>query len=204
MSATTSSQSAKLPATRISELAAQMEHFSLNGPKAMAGNKVLNIAHITYKDKPLRLMLDEWLPIIFEPSVYNGTGNEERKNIVFGVSPTIEEGLAIMEDAILQALSETHPNIHALWISSFKAANGDHEASLKANIYVAVNQPCRFFDESNQPTAAPSEFRPLEAQIVLQVRGVYIQNTVAGIMRSASHMQTRPSTAGYFEYISPF
>lgn len=170
----------------------------------MAGNKMLNIANITYKNKPLRLMLDEWLPIIFEPSVYNGTGNEERKNIVFGVSPTIEEGLAIMEDAILQALSETHPNIHALWTSSIKPANGDHEASLKAKINVSGKQPCRFFDESNQPTEVPSEFRPLEAQIVLQVRGVYIQKTAAGLMLSVSHMQTRPSTASYFECISPF
>ena len=204
MSATTSSHSAKLPATRISELAANIEDFSLDGPKAMAGNKMLNIANITYKNKPLRLMLDEWLPIIFEPSVYNGTGNEERNNIVFGVSPTIEEGLAIMEDAILQALSETHPNIHALWTSSIKPANGDHEASLKAKINVSGKQPCRFFDESNQPTEVPSEFRPLEAQIVLQVRGVYIQKTAAGLMLSVSHMQTRPSTAGYFECISPF
>ena len=204
MSATTSSHSAKLPATRISELAANIEDFSLDGPKAMAGNKMLNIANITYKNKPLRLMLDEWLPIIFEPSVYNGTGNEERKNIVFGVSPTIEEGLAIMEDAILQALSETHPNIHALWTSSIKPASGDHEASLKAKINVSGKQPCRFFDESNQPTEVPSEFRPLEAQIVLQVRGVYIQKTAAGLMLSVSHMQARPSTAGYFECISPF
>ena len=142
MSATTSSHSAKLPSTRISELAANIEDFSLDGPKAMAGNKMLNIANITHKNKPLRLMLDEWLPIIFEPSVYNGTGNAERKNIVFGVSPTIEEGLAIMEDAILQALSETHPNIHALWTSSIKPASGDHEASLKANINVSGKQPC--------------------------------------------------------------
>ena len=204
MSATTSSQSAKLPATRISELAANIEDFSLTGPKAMAGNKMLNMASITYKSKPLRLMLDEWLPIIFEPSVYNGTGQEERKNIVFGVPPTIEEGLAIMEDAILQALSETHPNIHALWVSSVKPANGDHEASLKAKINVAGKQQCRFFDENNEPIEAPSVFRPLEAQIVLQVRGVYIQKTAAGLMLSVSHMQTRPSTAGYFECISPF
>ena len=204
MSATTSSQSAKLPATRISDLAANIEDFSLNGPKAMAGNKMLNIANITYKNKPLRLMLDEWLPIIFEPSVYNGTGNEERKNIVFGVSPTIEEGLAIMEDAILQALSETHPNIHSMWVSSIKPANGDHEASLKAKINVAGKQQCRFFDETNQPTEVPSVFRPLEAQIVLQVRGVYIQKTAAGLMLSVSHVQTRPSTGGSDEGISPF
>ena len=204
MSATTSSQNAKLPVTRISELAAHIEDFSLNGPKAMAGNKMLNIANIMYKNKPLRLMLDEWLPIIFEPSVYNGTGQEERKNIVFGVPPTIEEGLAIMEDAILQALSETHPNIHALWVSSVKPANGDHEASLKAKINVAGKQQCRFFDENNEPIEAPSVFRPLEAQIVLQVRGVYIQKTAAGLMLSVSHMQKRPSTAGSFECISPF
>ena len=204
MSATTSSHSAKLPATRISELAANIEDFSLDGPKAMAGNKMLNIANITYKNKPLRLMLDEWLPIIFEPSVYNGTGNEERKNIVFGVSPTIEEGLAIMEDAILQALSETHPNIHALWVSSIKPANGDHEASLKANINVAGKQPCRFFDESKQPTEVPDVFRPLEAKIVLQARGVYAKKTAAGLMLSVSHMQTRLSSGGSDEGISPF
>ena len=102
-------------------------------------------------------------------------GRKNAKNIVFGVSPTIEEGLAIMEDAILQALSETHPNIHSMWVSSIKPANGDHEASLKAKINVAGKQQCRFFDDSNQPTEVPSVFRPLEAQIVLQVRGAYIQ-----------------------------
>ena len=132
-------------------------------PKAMAGSKMLNIANITYKNKPLRLMIDKLLPIIVEPSVYNGTGQEERNNIVFGMTPAIEEGLAIMEDAILQALSETHPNIHALWVSSVKPAHGDHEASLKAKINVAGKQQCRFFDESNQPTEAPDVFRPLEA-----------------------------------------
>ena len=83
MSATTSSQSAKLPATRVSEPVANIEDFSLNGPNTMAGNKMLNIANITYKNKPLRLLFDEWLPIIFEPSVYNSTGNEERKHCIW-------------------------------------------------------------------------------------------------------------------------
>ena len=84
----------RAPYTCIDELANTMEALAISDMKGSA-NKMLKIANITFKGQPLSLKPDAWLRILYEPSVYNGTGDEERKNIVFEISPEIEHALAI-------------------------------------------------------------------------------------------------------------
>ena len=87
------------PYTGIDELANTTAEVELSDIKGST-NKMVEISNITFKGQPLRLKLDAWLRIVYEPSVYNGTGEEERKNIVLELTPEIEQALAAMEDTI--------------------------------------------------------------------------------------------------------
>ena len=202
MSATNSKTCKHQPHTGIDELANNMEEFALSGVKAST-NKMLKISNITFKGQPLRLKLDTWLRIVYEPSVYNGTGQEERKNIVFELTPEIEEGLATMEDAIRQNLDETVPNIEAMWVSSLKPGLGNNGPTMKAKINVSGKQQCKFYDESNLSSEPPTNFKPLEAKVVLCVHGAYVQKQAAGLMMTVTHMQTREAQCAD-DWASPF
>ena len=189
--------------TSVDELANNMEEFAISGIKASA-NKMLKLANITFKGKPLCLKLNAWLRILYEPSVYNGTGQEERKNIVLELTPDIEQALATMEDTIRQTLDEKVQNIEAIWVSSLKPATGNAGPTVKAKINVSGKQPCRFFDENNVATEPPTAFRPLEAKVVLLIQGVYVQKQAAGLMMTVTHMQNRPAAKAAEDLTSPF
>ena len=194
MSATNSKASKTRPYTGIDELANTMEEFALSDVKTST-NKMLKIANVTFKGQPLSLKPNEWLRILYEPSVYNGTGQEERKNIVLELTPEIEEVLATMEEAIRQTLDEKIPNIEAIWISSLKPASGFRGPTVKAKINVSGGQACKFFDEGNVATSPPVAFKHLEAKVVMRIQGVYIQKQAAGLMMTITHMQNRPAQA---------
>lgn len=205
MSATNAKASSKRqPYTGIDEFANSMEDFAISDVKASA-NKMLKIANITLKGQPLLLKSNAWLRIVYEPSVYNGTGQEERKNIVLELTPEIEEALATMEDTIRQTLDEKVPNIDAIWVSSLKPETGNTGPTLKAKINVSGKQQCKFFDENNAATdSPPSAFKSLEAQVVLRIQGVYVQKQAAGLLMTVTHMQTRPATKAVDDSTSPF
>ena len=191
------------PYTGIDEFANNMEDFAISDIKAST-NKMLKVGNITFRGQPLFLKLDAWLSIPFEPSVYNGTGEEDRKNIVLVLTPEIEQVLATMEDAIRQTLDEKVPNIEAIWVSSLKPATCYSGPTMKAKINVSGKQPCKFFDENNLATEAPVAFRPLDAKVVLRIQGVYVQKQAAGLMTTVTHMQNRPAEAGVEDFTSPF
>ena len=202
MSATNSKASSKRqPYTGIDEFANSMEDFAISDVKASA-NKMLKIANITFKGQPLLLKSNAWLRIVYEPSVYNGTGQEERKNIVLELTPEIEQVLATMEDTIRQTLDEKVPNIDAIWVSSLKPSAGSSGPTVKAKINVSGKQACKFYDEDNVATEPPSAFRPLDAKVVLRIQGVYVQKQAAGLMMTVTHMQNRPAQEE--DFASPF
>ena len=155
MLAINSTTSKPQPYTGIDELANTMEEFALSDIEGYT-NKMVQISNIAFKCKPLRFKLDAWLRIVYEPSVYNGTGEEERKNIVLELTPEIEQALAAMEDTIRQTLDEKIPNIEAIWVSSFKPSAGFGGPIMKAKINVPGEQMCKFFDEQCSHTATSS------------------------------------------------
>ena len=204
MSATNSKASSKRQIyTGIDEFAKSMEDFAISDAKASA-NKLLKIANITFKGQPLFLKSNAWLRIMYEPSVYNGTGQEERKNIVLEVTSEIEQALATMEDAIRQALDEKIPNINAIWVSSLKPESSHIGPTVRAKINVSGKQSCKFFGEANAATELPSAFKSLDAQVVLHIQGVYVQKQAAGLLMTVTHMQNRPAAKAVEDLTSPF
>jgi hypothetical protein len=202
MSATNSAISKHQPYTGIEEFANALEDFAISEVKASA-NKMLKIANITFKGQPLFLKSNAWMRIVYEPSVYNGTGEEERKNIVLELTPEIEQVLATMEDTIRQTLDENIPNIDAIWVSSLKPETSNLGPTVKAKINVSGKQPCKFFDENNAATEPPLAFKSLDAKVVLRIQGVYVQKQAAGLLMTVTHMQNRPVTKAE-DLTSPF
>ena len=167
-------------------------HFALSGIKAST-NKMLKVSDVTFDGQPLKLKIDTWQRIVYEPSVYNGTGEEERKNIVLEITPEIEQALATMEDTVRQSLNETISKIDSIWCSAIKPATIFNGPTLRAKIRVSGKQHCNWFDASNTVTDVPLVFKGLEAKTVLHVQGVYIQKQAAGMILNLTHMQTRPT-----------
>ena len=58
--------------------------------------------------------------VAFEPSVYNGTGEEIRKGVVFCIGDEDYGGMAALEEWCKDSLRAANPNIDALWCSSAK------------------------------------------------------------------------------------
>ena len=86
--------------------------------------------------------------IIFEPSVYNGTGEEERKNIV----------MAITEEAAkeIEELENTRIRVGAApekWNSCVKGLNGPQ---LKAKINMSGQRQCEFAGHNGAKVALPT------------------------------------------------
>ena len=193
----------RTPYTCIDELANTMEALAISDMKGSA-NKMLKIANITFKGQPLTLKPDAWLRILYEPSVYNGTGDEERKSIVLEISPEIEHALATLEEAIRQSMVEQVSNINSIWCSVIKPATDLRGPTAKAKIKVSGEQVCKFYDDSNAATEPPLAFKSLDAKVVLRIQGVYVQKQAAGLLMTVTHMQNRPATMAIEDLTSPF
>jgi hypothetical protein len=113
--------------------------------------------------------------------VYNGTGQETRKGIIFNIPPELLEVLAQLEDICRQQLDDTVPNVESLWCSTVKPAR-EYSATLRAKINVAGPRVCTFFDEANQPAEAPASWKGLPVNAVVSLRGCYSQRQGLGML----------------------
>ena len=153
-----------------------------------SGKNGMKFAQITYQGGPLSIRLSKDLDSIrvpFAPPVYNGDGSEPRKSIVYSIP---QGGFTELEDWCRQALEDANPKVQSLWCSMLKPADR-WGAQLKAKINVAEPRQAKFYDVAKEPCEAPSDWRGLGVNAVLQVRGVYIQKNSIGLMIETTHLQ---------------
>jgi len=182
---------AKFATTSPEELKANMHEIRLSNVKS-GPNKLLKTAFASFQGKPLYLKLsDTFLRIPFAPSVYNGTGDEERKSIVIEIDPEIEEVFAQLEDIMRQTLDEQQANIDSIWTSPIRPASGTFSASIKAKINVSGSKQAKFYNEENIAVEPPTDWKNTGAQVVVHIRGAYLQKNAAGMMLDVTHMRTR-------------
>ena len=105
-------------------------------------NGPLKIRNITLDGKPLRVRLSEGLHSTtpFPPSVFNGSGLELRKSIVFNVPEKVHQGIAAIEDFCKKALAESHPGVDMFWNPACKLKD-NFGPQLRAKIHMEY---CRF------------------------------------------------------------
>ena len=105
----------------------------------------LKKCNLTYEGQPLALHLEG--EVAFEPSVYQGTGEEARKGIVFRLRDDDFTAFQALEEWCKQSLQTQTPNVDTLWSASSKLMD-KWGAQLRAKINVHGPYCAIFYDES--------------------------------------------------------
>ena len=113
----------------------------------------------------------------FEPSAFQGTGDEVRKGVLFSVPDDVYAGIAAIEAWVQGALEEPY----AIWNPSVRPP-GRYGATLKAKLNVSGPHACLAYDAAGQPREFPTDWRGLPVIPVIEVRGVYSHSTGAGLL----------------------
>ena len=116
--------------------------------------------------------------VMCNPSVYGGTGQEERKGILFGTAPEIIASLQELEAWAYCQMRDQQPNMDVVWKSVVRKTEAD---SFKAKIWTGGNSPCQYVDISNRRIEAPEKWGGLIVVPILSV-SAYYQPTAAGLM----------------------
>lgn len=152
-----------------------MTHFdnnaiTLSEPKD--GKLGMKFYNIFSQDGPPCLKVEA--KILFEPSVYNGTGDEPRKNIVLEIT---EDDAKTLED--LEQTMRIRTGISAeKWNSCVKRVDGTR---LKAKINMMGPRQCEFLGPNGEATP-PESLRNRAATAAILVRGIYMQRQASGLM----------------------
>ena len=115
--------------------------------------------------------------VLFEPTVFNGTGQEDRVNISLSADSETEQALQAMEAQVRDKLRSTVPNIDALWCSAVK---DNH--SIKAKIRLRGENTVRCYDPAQEGIPIPARWKGLAIVPIIQVRGVFVLRSAAGLV----------------------
>jgi len=146
----------------------------------------LKKCNLTYDGQALAVRLEG--EVAFEPSVYQGTGEEARKGIVVRLSDGDFTSFQALEEWCKQALQAQTPNVDTLWSASSKLTE-KWGAQLKAKINVHGPYCAIFYDDSRQPCKAPQGWKGLHINALLEVRGCYVQRNGAGLLLEVTHLR---------------
>ena len=140
-------------------------------------------AWLDVRGEPLYVSLKE-LKVLFPPSVYNGTGKETKKNVVFDLTAADHQGLAELERNIREA--GAHVIGGAAW-SSWLRAQGDRPARLKCKVTEATS----YYDARRQGVACPSDedWRGLTCNARVLVKAIWVHNKTAGLLAEVTDLQ---------------
>ena len=163
--------------------------IELTKPKELShGMKVYRVQ----SDGPFCFKLDG-VTIPFAPSVFQGSGEEDRKGLVISIPAEVCERMRNFSDSFKAQLSQTHPDVEGKWNSSLKAATDKYPANLRAKINVRGDKACTFYDMTGEPTKAPGQWQRLEVNVVIRLGGVYVQSRGAGMLLDVTHLQYDPA-----------
>ena len=116
--------------------------------------------------------------VMCNPSVYGGTGQEDRKGILFGTSPEVIEDLKKVEAWAYSQMRDLQPNLDVVWKSVIRDTD---TPSFKAKIWVNGKAPCQCVDTNNSPVPIPENWGGLLAAPIFSLN-TYRQPDAAGIL----------------------
>ena len=177
--------------TTIQDVAKQTAELALCDAVLLAkGN--MKTCQLRFEGQVLAIRLGQDLEsttVVFEPSVYGGTGEEYRKGVVFKIGEEDYEAFAVLEQWCRDELRATNPNVEALWCPSAKKSD-KFGTQVKAKINLTGGAyGAKFYNEAKELCDAPEEWRGLQVSVILQVRGCYIQRNSVGLLIDVTHLQ---------------
>lgn len=143
--------------------------------KQKDGKMGMKFANV-YNEKdntPIYLKICESV-IVFEPSVYNGTGDETRKGIVLEIS---EDDAKLIEDVERSVRAMVASD---KWNSCIRREN--NSVRVKAKIEMSGERSCEFHGGPDEGDGVPSSLRGRKASVILHVKGLYAQRNASGLM----------------------
>jgi hypothetical protein len=128
----------------------------------------------------------------FGPSVFGGTGDEERQSLVLSISGEDHRRMRALEESLRIQLQTQYPDIDARWNTCLKDATDKFAATLRTKINLKGARACKFIDATGAPTSAPESWRRLQAHVVIRIGGAYLQARGAGLLVEVTHLQYQP------------
>ena len=122
--------------------------------------------------------------VLWEPSVYGGTGAEKRLNLVLKVSEPTCAVLKVMEESTLGAAQ------------GICSAIRDDSIRCKIDI-----DELRYWDQDNVRTTAPNTLKGATVQAYMEIRGTWKSRTGTGLSLVCTDIQFRGEAAAV---ASPF
>ena len=160
-------------------------------PPTESKNGQMKICYLTQDGTPLIARLSTGLDATtpFPPSVYNGTGYETRKGIIFHVPERARDAIVGIEDFCKAALRTDMPSVDMFWNPACKTRE-PYGAQLKAKINVGDDaKAVKFYDASGNPAEPPSTWHRMPCNGLLNIRGVYCQRNAVGLIIDVSALQ---------------
>ena len=118
--------------------------------------------------------------VMCNPSVFNGTGAEERKSILIATPFYQIENLRLIEAWVRNQLRSAYPDIDQIWNSPIKITD-NYPPSIRAKIWVGGFNPCKFYDENNQPCETPTDIAGLQVVPIIMLNA-FVQSNIAGLL----------------------
>ena len=125
----------------------------------------------------------------FGPSVFNGTGEEERQNLLFSISEEDQQQIKSLEADIYLQLQDKCPDIASRWTSCLKDATDKWPATLRTKINLKGTRTCKFLGAIGDTTPPPESWRLLSTNAVIRIGGAYLQARGAGLLVEVTHLQ---------------
>ena len=167
-------------------LAADAANWAVAAPAAskVAGMQMVSIRTGDGRFPCVQPSLAEHLgeqSVLYEPSVYNGTGQEERVNIVMSIGDAAAEHMRSVEQVVKDKLRDFVPGIDRIWNSSV-GENQKGTTTLKAKIRARGEGRVKCYDRSRSEIQPPSQWRGISICPIIEVRGAYVQRTSCGLV----------------------
>lgn len=168
------------------QLAADATNWDVSAPAAskVAGMQLAGIRTGAGVYPVFQPSLSEHLgeqTVLYEPSVYNGSGQEERVNVVMTVSDSAADQLREVEQLVRDKLRDFAPNVDKIWNSCI-GMNQKGLTTLKSKIRVRGENRVKCYDRSRIEIQPPIQWRNISICPVVEVRGAYVQRTSAGLI----------------------
>lgn len=120
--------------------------------------------------------------ILFEPSLYNGTSEDQRVNIVMSIGDETAAEIAKMEELVRDKLRAHVPHVDQIWNSCLRPPSDRGGGTLKAKLRVRNEGAVQCFNKDREEIPRPTTWKGYSICPLIETRSIYVQARNAGLV----------------------